>query len=61
MVHQRTVMLGAPLVVTMNEPAEPTVKVVALALVNTGGAPMVRVNSCVASGDTPFAAVMVNK
>ena len=58
--HHRTVRLGGPSVVTTNAPAEPTVKVVVLALVKCGAAARVRVNACVASGDTPFEAVKVS-
>ncbi len=58
-----SVGVGEPVVVTMNDPAEPTVKAVALALVIVGavcGTLTVRVKFWVASGDTPFPAVMVS-
>jgi hypothetical protein len=48
---------GVPLVVTVNVPADPAVNVVALALVIAGGPSTVRVNICVAAGDTPLEAL----
>ena len=60
-VHHRTVRLAAPLVVTMNEPAVPTVNVAVFALVNEGGAPIVRVKSWLASGETPLVAEIVTR
>jgi hypothetical protein len=53
--------IGKPaVVVTVNEPADPAANVVLAALVITGGAFTVNVNDCVASGFTPFDAVIVN-
>ena len=51
--------VGKPVVVTVNDPAVPTAKVLALALVMAGAWSTVRVKLWVASGDTPLAAVMV--
>ena len=52
---------GAPVAVTVNDPAVPTVKVVLEALVIVGavGGATVRVKLCVAFGNTPFEAVRV--
>src|SRR2546426_11371 len=50
---------GKPLVVTVNVPALPTVKVAALALVMRGAWLTVSVKDCVASGSPPLLAVMV--
>jgi hypothetical protein len=55
---------GIPVAVTVNEPGFPAAKVVALALVMTGGAVAgltVRVKLWVAFGLTPFAAVIVSR
>ena len=45
--------------VTVNEPALPTVNVVLPALVMDGASLTVSVNDCVASGETPLLAVIV--
>src|SRR5262249_16345471 len=50
--------VGAPRVVTVNEPLTPVAKVTALALVNRGGCVTVRLRDWVASGDTPLVAEM---
>ena len=50
---------GEPVVVTVNEPAAPTVKVALEALVIAGAWFTVRVKLCVAFVPTPFWAVMV--
>jgi hypothetical protein len=54
--------VGLPVVVTENDPAVPTMKVVALPLVMAGAvgaAFTVRVKLCVASEPTPLEAVIV--
>ena len=51
---------GKPLVVTVKLPAWPVVNVAAAALVIAGAWPTVKVMTCVASGETPLAAVIVN-
>ena len=53
--------VGDPLVVTMNVPAFPTVKVVAFVLVIAGAWVTVSVKDCVESGATPLLAVIVNE
>lgn len=50
---------GKPVAVTVNVPADPTVKVVPVALVIAGAKPTVRVKFCVAFVPTPFCAVNV--
>jgi mRNA-degrading endonuclease toxin of MazEF toxin-antitoxin module len=50
---------GKPVVVTVNDPATPTVKLVLLALVNTGAESTVSVKLCVPFGVIPFCAVSV--
>ena len=52
-----SVGVGKPVAVTGNDPAEPTVKAVLLALVMAGAWLTVRVKFCVASVPTPFAAL----
>ena len=47
------------MLVTVKLPACPVVNVASAALVIAGGCSTVNVNSCVASGDTPLAAVIV--
>src|SRR5262245_7865507 len=54
-----TVGTGKPVVVTVNVPGVPTVKVVLFALVIAGGAFTRTVNACVAFGSTPLVAVSV--
>ena len=51
---------GSPVVVTVNVPGVPTVKVVAAALVIAGALLTVSVKFCVAGVPTPFAAVNVS-
>ena len=51
---------GNPLAEKVNEPAAPSVKVAALALVNAGASPTVSVKLCVAAAPTPLLAVTVN-
>ena len=50
---------GKPLVVTVNVPAAPTMKVVLAALVMAGASVTFSVKACVPFGRTPFAAVNV--
>src|SRR4051794_27017512 len=50
--------LGKPVVVTLNVPATPTLKVVLLALVMAGGWLTMRVKFCVAFGATPLLPVV---
>ena len=52
---------GKPVVVMVNEPVWPTVKVVVLALVIAGAWLTVRVKLWVASGEMPLAAVRVRE
>ncbi len=52
--------VGKPVVVTVNVPALPTVKVVPLSLVMAGAWSTVRVKVWVASGSTPLDAVMLS-
>ena len=58
------VAVGEPVAVTVNDPADPAVKVVVLALVITGTAwdPALttRLNDWLALGSIPFAAVMAS-
>ena len=49
-----------PVVVTVKDPALPTVKVAPLALVMAAGWPMVSVKDWLASGRIPFDAVIVS-
>ena len=51
--------VGEPVVVTLKEPAVPTLKVVLLALVMAGAWFTVSVKLCVAAVPTPFCAVNV--
>ena len=51
---------GEPVLVTVNVPALPTVKVVLAALVMAGAWSTVRLKLCVASEPTPLLAVMVS-
>ena len=53
--------VGLPVVVTVNEPAVPTVKVVVVALVMAGGWPTITVSVWVAFGLTPLAAVRLSE
>lgn len=50
---------GKPVVMTVNEPEAPTVKVVALRLVMAGASSTVSVKLCIAGEPTPFDAVNV--
>jgi hypothetical protein len=50
---------GVPLAFTVNEPAEPTVNVVAAAEVKAGACSTLNVKNWMASGETPFSATMV--
>ena len=54
--------IGDPVAVTVNDPAEPSVKVVEFGLVICGGVPglTVRMKFWVTGDPTPFVAVMVN-
>src|SRR5262245_26531950 len=52
-----TAAVGNPVVVTVNDPDEPTANVVAFALVTAGAWLTVSVNDCVAFGRTPLLAV----
>ena len=54
-----TVGAGKPVITTLNEPAVPTVKVVAFALVIAGAALTTTVKACVAFGSVPLVAVSV--
>ena len=54
-----TVGAGKPVITTLNEPALPTVKVVAFALVIAGAALTTTVKACVAFGSVPLVAVSV--
>ncbi len=54
-----TVGAGKPVVVTVNVPGVPTVKVVLFALVIAGGALTATVKLCVAFGSVPLVAVSV--
>src|SRR5262245_11246034 len=54
-----TVGAGKPVITTLNEPALPTVKVVAFALVIAGAWLTINVKAWVPSGSTPFDAVKV--
>ena len=53
--------IGMPVVVTVNVPNVPTVNVVLAVLVIAGGWSTVKVNVWVASGATPFVAVIVTE
>ena len=48
---------GKPVAATVNEPAEPSVKLVLLPLVMLGARLIVMLKLCVASGSVPFVAV----